>query len=374
MGTYETVVEGRTDLKVPVKGSFGKRTDGTDRKAPVFYNRRMELQRSVCCAVVKAIARREEVLFADTLAGLGAKGLRIAKETGCEVHLNDGSPEACAAIKENAKLNRLKVNVSNRDARLFLAEHASEFNFIDVDPFGTPTPFLDAAASALKKGGYLGVTATDTAPLCGVYREACCRKYGAVPLRSPFCHEVGIRILLAAIAKACARHSMGMTCLLAHSTEHYFRVYVRTAPGKKMANRALSNLGFVYYCRGCMDMKYEKGPIPKEKKCGCGGKYELSGPLWLGEIKDEKFLKEVLTESTDACASKLISMIIEELDEPLYYNTHAIADHYNLEVVRIDELIEGLRKEGYRASKTHFSPVAVKSGAGIKEVVSLFSK
>jgi len=372
MGKYEVIEEGRTKLKVPVRGTFGKRKDGAEMKPPVFYNPRMELQRSVCCAVVKALSREGKVLFADVLAGLGAKGLRVAKEAGCEVHLNDGSPEAFAEIESNAELNGLKVEVSNRDARLFLAEHTNGFNFIDVDPFGSPVPFLDAAASALKKGGYLGITATDAAPLCGVYRKACYRKYGAVPLRSPFCHEVGVRILVGVIAAACARHAKGTECLLAHSTEHYFRVYVKTLPGKKMANRALSDLGFVYYCRKCLERGYEKGPLPGKRKCKCGSAYEIAGPLWLGKIKDDSFLKDALAESDDAVASKLLSNILEELEEPFYYDLHAVADHYGLEVVKLEKVIEGLKEKGYRASRTHFSPVAVKSGAGIKEVLSLF--
>ena len=51
-----------------------------------------------------------------------------------------------------------------------------KFGFVDLDPFGTPAPFIDAAIRS--SGKYLGVTATDTAPLCGAHLKAGIRRYG----------------------------------------------------------------------------------------------------------------------------------------------------------------------------------------------------
>ncbi|MCU0373510.1 MAG: ATP-binding protein, partial [Ignavibacteria bacterium] len=41
------------------------------------------------------------------------------------------------------------------------------FDYIDIDPFGSPCPFLDAAIKRLSRGGILAVTATDTSALAG---------------------------------------------------------------------------------------------------------------------------------------------------------------------------------------------------------------
>lgn len=41
------------------------------------------------------------------------------------------------------------------------------WDFIDVDPFGSCLPFLEAAVAGVKDGGLLAVAATDLAVLCG---------------------------------------------------------------------------------------------------------------------------------------------------------------------------------------------------------------
>ena len=74
----------------------------------------------------------------------------------------------------------------NRDVR-------QRFSIIDLDPYGSPSPFLDAAVQSLTEGGLLMITCTDMAVLCGNHSETCHAKYGSVCLKSKCCHEmVGI--------------------------------------------------------------------------------------------------------------------------------------------------------------------------------------
>src|SRR3990172_5272692 len=96
---WKEVLEGSTRLVVPERGKFGLRESGMPRRPPVFYNPRMRLNRDVTCAVVKTLQKEGEVRFADLLAGSGAKGLRVAKEAGCRVVLNDANPAAQELIK-----------------------------------------------------------------------------------------------------------------------------------------------------------------------------------------------------------------------------------------------------------------------------------
>merc|ERR1712113_1005456 len=72
-----------------------------------------------------------------------------------------------------------------------------QFDVIDLDPYGTAAPFLDAAVQAVSEGGLLCVTCTDLAVLCGNQAEVCYSKYGAFPLKgTKYCHEMALRILL----------------------------------------------------------------------------------------------------------------------------------------------------------------------------------
>lgn len=332
-------------------------------KPAVFYNPKMALNRDICCSVVKTLGGKK-IKFLDLLAGSGAKGIRAANETECSTHLNDANPDAYKLIKRNAKLNRLKVTVSNENANSLLKESAS-FNFIDIDPFGSPVPFLDSAVMAMREG-YIGITATDTAPLCGVYPTACFRKYGAVPLKCEFCHEVGMRILIGHAARVCAKYSKGMSCLLSHSTEHYFRVYVRIETGKKKADETLKEIGYLYYSRERLNREYEKGFLPQAKAGGLAN--AIAGPLWLGKIKDTEFCKRVLKASAYLESSRLIEAIAGEIEVPFYYDVHKICKKLKTEAPRTERLLDELKSRGYSASKTHFSPTGIKTDAGIKEM------
>lgn len=73
------------------------------------------------------------------------------------------------------------------------------YDAVDLDPYGSPTQLLDSAVQAVAEGGLLLVTATDMAVLCGNNGEACWGKYGSYPLHRSYCHEMALRILLAAI-------------------------------------------------------------------------------------------------------------------------------------------------------------------------------
>lgn len=355
------IIEGNTCLLVSEKGTLGRTEKGREKKAPVFYNPRMKLNRDICCAFARTL---DDITFADVLAGSGAKGIRVAVEAGHSVGLNDGSRHAVDLIKKNAKLNKVEVDVSNEDANLFLAKN--KFDFIDIDPFGTPVPFLDNSVQSVAKNGCLGVTATDTAPLCGVYPKACFRKYSAKPLRCEFCHEVGLRILLGHVARTAAKYKRGIKCLLSHSTEHYFRLYVSLSSGKRKADSSLSEIGYVYYCRKCLHREHEKGFLPEGRVCDCGNPLEVAGPLWLGRIKDNATVKKVIRESyylKSPLVEKLLNTVLCEIDEPFYYDIHSICKNKKISAPPLDEIIEALREKDYKVSRTHFCPTGIKTDA-----------
>lgn len=66
----------------------------------------------------------------------------------------------------------------------------SAFHVIDIDPYGSPSIFLNSAIQAISNGGLLCVTATDMPVLCGKYPETCFAKYGATSMKGGGCHEM----------------------------------------------------------------------------------------------------------------------------------------------------------------------------------------
>ena len=68
--------------------------------------------------------------------------------------------------------------------------HSKRFQVIDLDPYGTPAPFLDASLQSIDDGGLICVTCTDMAGLCGNNGEATFANYGVMPLKTKYCHEM----------------------------------------------------------------------------------------------------------------------------------------------------------------------------------------
>ena len=140
------------------------------RKMPVFYNPAMEFNRDLSLLVLDSMGLKG-MKIADPMAATGVRSIRILlelkKSLVKKVWVNDLSKTAIAGFKKNLLLNGLgtsRVVAENGDANVFLLNNAP-FDYVDVDPFGSPVNFLDSAVASLSRGGILAVTATDTAAL-----------------------------------------------------------------------------------------------------------------------------------------------------------------------------------------------------------------
>ena len=156
----------------------------------------------------------------EGLAASGLRSIRFAKElTGVKkIVANDWSRQAVESIERNAHHNNVRdlVEPHNGDAALLMYQHKAtkdRFDVIDLDPYGSPTPFLDGALQAVTDGGLLCVTATDMAVLCGNSPETCHTKYGAIALKTKSCHEFAVRILLQCLESHANRNRTNPICL-----------------------------------------------------------------------------------------------------------------------------------------------------------------
>lgn len=358
------ITEGSTLLKV-----YEKSFENVSKKtASVFFNPVMKLNRDITVAVVRSL---EDVRFLDLLAATGVKGLRVAREARAEeVALNDINSGAVKLIKENAELNTLDVEVYNSEANLLLNEIKDRFNFIDIDPFGTPVPFIDNAIRRVSNKGVVGITATDTAPLCGVYPKVTIRRYLAMPLRGELCKETGLRILLGYSARTAAKYDRAISPLLCHSTGHYFRCFLKVVRGAKKADISIKNLGYLYFCTKCRNFEVEKSMFPVKREC-CSREMSIAGPLWLGKLKEQDFVEIALRNSHDLSseAKKLLEIIVQEEEIPFYYDIHSLGSIMNIgNLPKIDYIIEQAKKKGYHATRTHIIPTAIKTDLPEKEI------
>ena len=126
-----------------------------------------------------------------------------------------------------------------------------EFEVIDLDPYGTAAPFIDSAVCAISTGGLLCVTCTDMAVLAGTYPETALAKYGGTSMRSKFCHEHALRLLLNAIEAAANRNKRFIKPILSCSIDYYVRVFVQVFESPSEVKRSGTKRSFNIVCGSC---------------------------------------------------------------------------------------------------------------------------
>ena len=128
------------------------------------------------------------------------------------------------------------------DLRKSVLEHGR--HWIDIDPYGSPLPFLDTAIQSLARRGVAEISATDSAALTGSSKNALLRRYGARVRTDGLAHDSGLRVLLATVARTAARHERAIEPLLSIWESHHLRVSVRVRRSVERANDIEESIGW----------------------------------------------------------------------------------------------------------------------------------
>jgi len=385
----EIIREGKVQVLVPRLSAYGVvPSDYAPSKAPVFYNPVMEFNRDLTVLAFKTYQHivDREISICEPLTSQGIRGIRFAAEVNRvrRVLLSDINKHAYDLATYNIKLNNLedKIQIKYKDANCVLSCNASpkkRFDIIDIDPFGTPTPFLDSAFRALKNKGLIAATATDLAPLCGVHSKACLRKYGGKPLRTEYCHELAVRLLTYRMASVAAQHDIGIRVVFSHSSDHYIRVYAQILYGCQKADEALKNTGYILHCFSCMHREIAHQPFINFVCPECGGKMDHAGPLWTGNLNDSDFISQMLIENRNTAfkksgkITKLLNLIVNEANAPLtYFVIDKLSQKLNLLAPSNRAFLAALKKAGFVALPTHFNPRGIKTDAPALAMQKMF--
>ena len=328
---FQTIEEGSAKLRVSVEKKISK-------KLEVFYNPVMKFNRDATIAVLDAVGKKE-MQIGLPLSGSGIRGIRILLENKNikAIHFNDYDAKAVKNIKNNLKLNKLdkdkRVFVHQKDANQFLFE-STGFDYIDIDPFGTPNPFLDLACKRISRNGILAVTATDTAPLSGTFPKTCKRKYWADPLRNEEMHEIGLRILIRKVQLVAAQYDKALTPIFCFSKDHYMKIFFSCEKGKQRVDKIIK----------------------------LHGRYKEAGPLWLGQLKDKNIAKKISKKTQN----KDMKLICDEIDTLGFYDLHALCKRNKLKIPKFDDLLSKIT-----ATRTHFSQYGIKSKIDEKKLLKI---
>jgi len=358
------------DTSVFVFGKKNEKRGPAMRENLPFYNPSMELNRDSSLLVVQNVLDHSDFSLdlLDGLAASGIRGIRFCSELKGDfsVVINDISPSAFELIKKNIEFNECSNKAVGSNVSFHELVAKRSFHYIDVDPFGSPIGFLDGAVRALKHGGVLAVTATDTACLCGVFPKVCLRRYASKTQRSPMMHESGLRILLGVMARCAASHDKGIVPLLSYYSDHYFRLYVKVFSGKKYANGTMQN-----FCSVDFD-SFSFKP---------SGSIQNMGPLWTGPLHNEKFLVELksinekMSLGSKKNLEKLLELWIGESSAPVFhYQTDILAKNNGFMPPKLDGLSELFEKNGFFFCRTHFDGTSFKTDAPYDSVVRLLKR
>jgi tRNA (guanine26-N2/guanine27-N2)-dimethyltransferase len=365
------IEEGGVTVAVP------EARDGASEGADdgVFFNPTQELNRDITVAVLRAYRDREPRVasYLDAMAASGIRGVRAAAE-GYDATCADVDADAVDLARENFARNDLAGEAVHGDANVLLHQHL--YDVVDVDPFGTPMPFADAALANARN--LVCVTATDTAPLCGAHFESGVRKYSTVPRNTDYHAEMGLRVLISALVRTAARHDVAAEPICSHVTRHYARTYLELDHRATRADAAIERLGYVHHCQDCLERDHEYGLVanPPDDECcpHCGSsRFVTAGPIHLGPVADPDFTTAVRDHVTDEmgeakAARKLLGTVADELDRPTHYDQHRLCKLWGEPATAMDDFLADLRDAGFDASPAHYSGTAFKTDASVAEM------
>jgi len=366
------IVEGKTKILVP-KGSLDEMVPP---KEPAFFNPKAKHTRDLSIIAYSAFFKNAKgpKIFFDGLSGLGARGLRVANEINGvkKVVVNDTNPKALELASKSAKLNGLNnFEISEEECCRFLSSHSRKeqrSSIVDIDPFGSPSKYIDCGIRATIHGGVLSLTATDLQVLHGLFNDACKRRYGGIPIRTEYGDEIAIRLILGCVRTVAARFDIEIIPIFVENDMHYHRVYMR------ILNRADQgdNMGYILHCKSCGHRAIIN---EQESVCGlCNSKIELAGPLWIGQLFEKSFVESMLEESADNEKIKNIlkKCVLESEIPEIFYTIDEIASKNKTSPPKLEKVIEKLQGSGFKASPTSFSPSGFRTDAKINEISSVF--
>ena len=421
--------EGRTLTRVSSLPNSESKGPAAKSKDSVFHNPAMAGSRTrsvllMAHAIESGMLGDSEIRALD---GLSASGLRarrwlneLPSNSSSRLIATVGDMEQNAldwAMKTEAEFPSKNGEFNSLLGDLRASVISQGWHWVDIDPFGSPVPFLDTAIQSLARRGVLEVSATDTAALTGSSKNPLMRRYGARVRLDKLKHDSGLRVLMATVARAAARHDRSIIPLLAIWDSHHLRVSVRVLRLMEGANNLEASLGWRVYnpTKEEVEASTNSGLLPKDSgadlpiRCFLPLSHpvaredkRISGPMWIGPMGD----KDVMASMTVERSLELCGAIYSENDLANWSQKNVELENRKIaravrniaeeseaiettHLVPVDELsswlerggppsparmAELLNQAGYTSSVSHYAEPAFRSEAPWSEIVRVFDE
>lgn len=340
------------------------------KELKVFYNPIMKLNRDISLLVIQTYFKNKQINFCDPMAASGIRELRFLKTIPNQFKqlvLGDISKDAIKNIKKNFKANKIstkKLRLVNANAINTISQEY--YDFIEIDPFGSPVPFMDIAVQRIKHNGILSITATDTAALCGTYPKTTLRKYGIKVEKTLYYEELGLRNLIAYTQRQGAKYNKVLIPIISYSDTHYYKIFFKVTESRTKSVQMIKGHSYIQW-----DKKTQETQILEYEK-----NRESLGKTYINSLCDKDFLSELQSNinliKDNTNVSNLITNLINEIDIVGYYNPHKFQKSFKFQSnKKFDEIIEILQEKGYKASRPHNNRLGIKTNANPDEFLDV---
>lgn len=385
----KTIKEGLGSFKIPSSTREQKVPKKTD---DVFFNPYQEINRDLSVLVLRAYSiflNKTPLRGCEPLCGVGIRSGRYLLETPTsDLYCNDSNTIATIYTTRNIKnlsLESKYFRVFNQDANDFLQMHHQNnknFDFVDIDPFGSPIPFILNSIKIVGIEGLIAVTSTDLASLAGIYPKALFSKYclSQFDERIGNIHELASRALTTGVQHVGLIINQSLIPILTFYHRHFIRSFFLRYRG---VARVLDKTGFLNRCRKCQTI-FMTHIGDKNVQCSKCSSTEIArvGPLYLGHLQNENLIQKIILDphmenlGTKKTLLKVLDNMKGEvnIDQPWSYDLQALAKKVGTRIPPTEIIIEKLREKKYNSGKTHYSGSTIKTTAQELQILKILKE
>lgn len=194
-------------------------------------------------------------------------------------------------------------------------------------------------------------------------------------------------------SKIAARHGLVIEPLASAHIDFYVRLFIRVRKSQQGANDAIKKLGSVWQCSGCESFQVVPAVQPKSRKANeltqahapdtgnrckeCDSVFKMGGLWWMAPMNDVAFLarlQAVVSSPTCTLATRtrlqgMLDGLQGELhDVPLFMCLASMCHTVHCEQPPAQRVRSALINAGYRVSRSHTLPTAIKTDAPLHVV------
>lgn len=338
------------------------------KELEVFYNPDMKLNRDTSLLFINSYFN-EPILYCDPMAASGIREMRFVKTIPhkfSKLVCGDISKTALNTMKKHCKINKLPTKkISFMRANALNTLSSQYFHMIELDPFGTPVPFLDTALQRIKHNGILTITATDTAALCGTYPRTGLRRYAVKSEFMFWYEEFGLRALIGYCQREAAKYDKSLSVKISFTAKHFYKIIFKVEESKTQALRDIKALKYIHWDRKTQEITTSNF----EEK-------DYLGKIYTGSLNNkdmiEKMKKNLNLLEEQGETQKFLDKLAQEIDTLGYYNPHKLQRAYKFHSSKkFDDIIKGLEEKGFQASRPHNNRLGIKTTATSKDIISV---